>query len=159
MYVRFGTKARLLQRAVDVAIVGDTASADLRSRDAFQHAVTAATQHERIAAFAQGSRWVMARASGILAVAHQAAASEPEIEAAAHAGRKATRALVHEFWQRMTADGLMSAGGDVTWLAETTAVLAQADTHQLLVQSSGMSDDEYEEWLVMTWTRLLHGRL
>ncbi len=57
----------------------------------------------------------------------------------------------------MAADDLMPADCDLQWLAETSAVLAQADTHQLLVQSSSVMDDEYEDWLAVTWTHLLHG--
>src|SRR5215469_12125148 len=43
VYVRFGTKAELLKRVIDVAIVGDTQDIDVASRDWFQAALSAPT--------------------------------------------------------------------------------------------------------------------
>src|SRR5215469_18698358 len=60
VYVRFGTKAELLRRVVDVAIVGDTQDIDLQSRDWYQAALTAPTIEERIGLFADGSAALMA---------------------------------------------------------------------------------------------------
>src|SRR5262250_3983117 len=50
VYVRFGTKAALFKRVVDVAIVGDTLPIDVLSRDWAQVALTSPTRAERIAA-------------------------------------------------------------------------------------------------------------
>src|SRR6201987_610529 len=59
VYVRFGTKAALLKRVVDVAVAGDTRPVDVVSRDWFQTALTAPTLEERIAASARGSAALM----------------------------------------------------------------------------------------------------
>src|ERR1700748_3075075 len=50
VYVRFGTKAALFKRVVDVAIVGDTLPLDVLSRDWAEAALTAPTAAERCAA-------------------------------------------------------------------------------------------------------------
>src|SRR6516225_1192196 len=55
VYVRFGTKAALLKRVVDVALVGDLAPVDVVSREWYRAATTAPTLDERIAALAKGS--------------------------------------------------------------------------------------------------------
>src|SRR5260370_39545986 len=52
VYVRFGTKAALLKRAIDVALVGDLAPIDGWRRACYRPATTATTLHARLAAFA-----------------------------------------------------------------------------------------------------------
>jgi AcrR family transcriptional regulator len=155
VYLRFGTKAALLKRVVDVAIVGDTAPVDVRGRDWFTTAISASTTAERIAAFARGGRDIMARAAALLAVAQEAAATEPEIAAAAQAGREATRDAVRTFWARMAEDGLLPSGCDVQWLADTTAVLAHAETYLLITRTLGWDPDRYQQWQILTYARLI----
>ena len=59
VYVRFGTKAALFKRVVDVAIVGDTQPVDVLGRDWMQAALTAPTAAERVAAGAAVGRQIM----------------------------------------------------------------------------------------------------
>jgi AcrR family transcriptional regulator len=155
VYLRFGTKAALLKRVVDVAIVGDTAPVDVRGRDWFATATSAPTAAERIAAFTRGGRDIMARAAALLAVAQQAAASEPEIASAAQAGREATRDTVRTFWAQMAADGLLPSGCDMQWLSDTTSVLAHAETYLLITRTLGWDPDQYQQWQILTYTRLI----
>ena len=61
VYLRFGTKAALFKRVVDVAIVGDTELVDVLGRDWMQAALTAPTAAERIAACAAAGRQIMER--------------------------------------------------------------------------------------------------
>ncbi len=154
VYVRFGTKAALLKRVVDVAIVGDTAPVDVRGRSWFQAMLTAATAAERIQAGTRGARDMMERAGEILRVAQQAEAVEPEIAAAAQAGREATRDNTRLFWERMSHDGLLPPGCDVEWLADTTSVLAHAETYLLITRTLHWTPEQYERWLTKTWTQL-----
>ena len=69
VYVRFGTKAALLKRVVDVAIVGDTEPVDVLGRDWMQVALTAPTAAGRIAASAAAGRQIMERTGALFAVA------------------------------------------------------------------------------------------
>ena len=85
VYVRFGTKAALFKRVVDVAIVGDTQPVDVLGRDWAQAGMTAPTAAKRIAASAAIGRQIMQRTGALFAVAQQAAAVEP---------------LIAEFWQQ-----------------------------------------------------------
>ncbi|MBA2309893.1 MAG: TetR/AcrR family transcriptional regulator [Pseudonocardiales bacterium] len=154
VYVRFGTKAVLLKRAVDVALVGDTAEVDVRGRDWFQVSLNAPTAAERIAASTRGARDMMARVGPLLRVAQEAEAVEPEIAAAAQAGREYTRDSVRLFWERMSSDGLLPPGCDVDWLADTTSVLAHGDTYVTITRTMHWTPEQYEDWLTTTWTRL-----
>lgn len=155
VYVRFGTKAALLKRAVDVAFAGDTATVDVRSRDWFTQARTASSAEQRISALADGTRQMMDRAGDILAVALQAAAVEPELAAASHAGRRATRDNIRLFWTQMADDGLLGPGHDLDWLTDTTTVLVHAETYLLARDMIGWTPDGYQQWLAATLTGLL----
>src|SRR5215470_11379112 len=107
VYVRFGTKAALLKRVIDMAIVGDLAPIDVVSRQWYRTATTAPALQERIAAFAEGSARLMASAADVIAVAQQAVPTEPLLAAAAQEGRVATRDAVRTFWERARDDGLL----------------------------------------------------
>jgi hypothetical protein len=86
----------------------------------------------------------------LLKVAHQAEAIEPEIAERAHAARTQTHQAIGGFFRKLATDGLMS-GEHVDWVAETGAVLGQAETYLLLTKTT----EQYESWLVETWTRLV----
>lgn len=153
VYVRFGTKAALMKRVVDVALVGDTAPVDVVHREWFQTSLTAPTLDERIAAVAQGTARLMASAADVMAVATEAAAEEPLLAAANQAGREATRKVVRQFWTRARRDGLLPARCDLDWLADTTGLLMHADTYRLMRATLRWSPARYERWLVTTLHR------
>ncbi len=154
VYVRFGTKAALLNRVVDVALVGDLAPVDVVSREWYRTAMTAPTLDARIAAVARGSARLMASVADVIAVARQAEPTEPLVAAAAHAGRAATRDAVRAFWTQARDDGMLPAGCDLTWLADTTSVLAHAETYLLMRETLRMTPKRYQSWLATTWHRM-----
>lgn len=154
VYVRFGTKAQLFKRVVDVAIVGDTAPVDVLGRDWMQRALTAPTAAERIAATASASRQIMERSWALFEVALQAATIEPAIQEAFQEGRRGARRAQHVFWTTMAADGLLPEGADLDWLVDTTGLLGSAETYLQIGYLYDWSFDQYEEWVATTWTRL-----
>jgi AcrR family transcriptional regulator len=155
VYLRFGTKAALFKRVIDVAIVGDTAPVDVLGRDWMQAAMTAPTAAERIAASAAASRQIMQRTGGLFAVAQQAAAVEPLIAGFWQQGREQTRHTFAVFWARMAEDGLLVPGADLTWLTDTTSILAAAETYLLITRTTGWDLDAYERWLIRTFSQLI----
>ena len=107
VYLHFATKAELLRRCIGTAIVGDTTAVPLADRAWMTAAMTAPTLHGGIRQMAAITAQLMNRAGGLLDVARQASAIEPEIAGAAQAGRAETRRTLHEFWHRAAADGLL----------------------------------------------------
>ena len=89
VYVRFGTKAELLKRAMDLAIAGDDLPIDVAHRDWTLAALTAPTLSERIDAQAAGNRALMQRTAPLMAVVAEAVLLEPAIATAA--ARRARR--------------------------------------------------------------------
>ena len=154
VYLRFGTKAALFKRVVDVAIVGDTEPVDVLGRDWMQAALTAPTAAERIAASAAAGRQIMERTGALFAVAQQAAAVEPLIAAQWQQGREQTRYAHALFWTRMAEDGLLDLGLDLDWLIDTSTILAAAETYLLITRLTNWGLDAYQDWLVTTWVRL-----
>jgi AcrR family transcriptional regulator len=155
VYVRFGTKAALLKRVVDVAVAGDTQPIDVAGRDWFQASLTAPALPERIQAYARGVSDLMIRAGDLIAIAWQAEPAEPVIAAAGRAGREATREVVRLFCTRLRDDGLIPPSCDTTWLADTASLLSQAQTWLLGRDTLGWTSDQYSEWLATTLTRLI----
>jgi AcrR family transcriptional regulator len=154
VYVRFGTKAALFKRVVDVAIVGDTLPIDVLGRDWAQAALTAPTAAERIAAGAAMGRQIMERTGALFAVAQQAAAVEPLIAGFWQQGREQSRHAQAVFWTRMAEDGLIDPGVDLAWVIDTASILGSAETYLVITRMLDWGLDEYENWLVTTTARL-----
>jgi AcrR family transcriptional regulator len=154
VYLRFGTKAALFKRVVDVAIVGDTEPVDVLGRDWMQAALTAPTAAERIRASAAAGRQIMERTGTLFAVAQQAAAVEPLIAEQLQQGREQTRYAYAIFWTRMADDGLLDPRLDLEWLIDTSTILAAAETHLLITRLTGWDLDTYQDWLATTGIRL-----
>lgn len=155
VYVRFGTKAALLKRVVDVAIVGDTEPVAVLGRDWMQQALTAPTLAERLAASAAAGRQIMERTGALFGVAQQAAAVEPLIAAFWQQGRSQLRYGQEVFWTRLAEDGLLPAGTDLAWLIDTASVISAAETYLLVTRMFGWGLDAYQEWLGLTLSRLV----
>jgi len=146
VYVRFGTKAELLKRVVDVAIVGDTLPVDVMGREWAAVATSAPTLAERIDAMAVGARGIMGRAGGVLAVAQEAAVMEPLIEEQWRLGREATRNSLGTILTKAVADGLLD-GARLDWLVDTVSVIGAAETYLLAQRMLDFDLDTYETWL------------
>jgi AcrR family transcriptional regulator len=155
VYLRFGTKAALFKRVIDVAVAGDTEPVDVLGRDWMQAAMTAPTAAERIAASAAASRQIMQRTGALFAVAQQAAAVEPLIAGFWQQGREQTRHAFAVFWTRMAEDGLLGPAADLAWLIDTTSILAAAETYLLVTRTTGWDLDAYERWLIRTFSQLM----
>jgi len=155
VYLRFGTKAALFKRVIDVAVAGDTEPVDVLGRDWMQPALSAPTAAERIAASAAASRQIMQRTGALFAVAQQAAAVEPLVAGFWQQGREQTRHAFAVFWTRMAEDGLLGPAADLAWLTDTTSILAAAETYLLITRTTGWDPDEYERWLIRTFSQLM----
>ena len=157
VYVRFGSKAALFKRVVDVAIVGDTEPVGVLDRDWMRLAMTAPTLAERISAGAAIGRQIMQRTGALFAVAQQAAAVEPLIAGFWQEGREQSRYAQELIWTRSADDGLLPAGVDLAWLIDTASIMASAETYLLGTRMLHWDPAAYEDWLTVTWTRLLAG--
>lgn len=145
VYVRFDSKAALLKRVIDIAVVGDLEDRPLRDRDWIEHAMSAPTLLERIDTFATGSAALHQRLAPILAIAMEAEPTEAVIAEASRAGREGTQAMVREFWTSAVRDSLVPSDIDLDWVVETAFLLSSGDTAVLRLRTVGL--DDYATWL------------
>jgi len=155
IYVRFGTKADLLNRVVGVALVGDLAPRNVVSREWYRTALSAPTLDERITALAAGSARLVTAAADVVAVAREAEPTEPRLAEQAVAGRAATHQAFRGFWTGAHDDGLLPTGSDLAWLADTSSLLAHIETYLLLRDMHPATARRYHTWLETTLRRLV----
>jgi AcrR family transcriptional regulator len=148
VFLRFGSKADLFRRVVDDTFAGGDHAAGLL------RAATAPTLEERIGAFADGAARILTRTGPLFRVAREAEAIEPDIARAFAAARADTLATSRRMWQRLADDGLLHPGVDVDWVAETTGLLAAADTYLLIQATLRWTPDQLRNWLYRTWIHL-----
>jgi AcrR family transcriptional regulator len=155
VYVRFGTKAALLRRVVDVAVAGDAEGRSVVEREWYQTALTGRTLAERIDALTEGVADLMKRAGDLFEVVLQAQAAEPELAEAFQAGRVATRKLMKRCVHSARSDGLLAEVADPQWQEETVAIVGHAETYLLLRRTTRWSARQYHDWLHRTLVELL----
>ncbi|MFM6847807.1 MAG: TetR/AcrR family transcriptional regulator [Terrabacter sp.] len=150
LFLRFATKADLLRRVVDATFAGLAEPGE--GLTAARARLKAGTLDERLRAFAEGVADVLVRTGPLFAVAREAEASEPSIRAGFDEARRDTLANSHRMWQHLADDGLLHPDVDVAWVADTTGLLASADTYLLMSTTLAWSRDELAAWLHRTWT-------
>ena len=151
VYVRFGTKAELLKRVIDVAVVGDTVNVALAERDWVIRSMTAPTLEERIEVLTDGTSELMERVGPLMAVAGEAEPTETVIATAGAAARDATLSSIRAFWEAARTDGLLHPDVDLEWVIATSSLLGAAETYLLMTRTLRWDRAGYREWRYRTW--------
>lgn len=150
LFLRFRSKAELLKFVVDETFRGDPSSSE-GPPDWVVRARTAPSLDGRLRAFADGTAEILDRTGPLFAVAREAETSEPFIADAFDAARRDTLANIRRMWQSLAQSGQLHRDVDVDWVADTTGLLAGADTFLLMKATLGWTRDEYADWLHRTW--------
>jgi AcrR family transcriptional regulator len=144
---RFGTKAALLQAAVDFAIRGDLDTTPMPERDAVRRMEQARSAAAMLALHAAHLRSIHERSAGIARAVEQAAPQQ---------------AAVAELWNRMNRNRAFGVGWAVTTLLSKTGLrrgLTREEietamwlaldwgTYRTLTTHAGLDADGYEAWL------------
>lgn len=148
VYAAVGTKAQVLEQALDVAIVGDDEPVDLTARPEFQ-AMSAGDLRARTAAAADLSATVNARTVGLLRALREAAAREPALAARLEEARSGHRATVRAGATLVAGRTVDGTEADGLW-----AVLSP-EMFELLTGSAGWSTQQYRRWLAGAMESLL----
>jgi AcrR family transcriptional regulator len=154
VYVRFGTKAALFARVVDVAIAGDTRPVALLDRPDLQGPFSGPEADRRVVEFCHIGAQIMRRTGDLFAVAQEAAMVDPVLQANWQAGREGTRRSHGAFWQRLADDGLLDPSVNTRWLIDTSTLLGGAETFLLARRLYRWTIPAYERWLVASYRRL-----
>jgi AcrR family transcriptional regulator len=151
----FGTKARLLKAAIDVAIAGDHDPDAVLDRDWAATARTITTVHDFLTVVGRTLRPAMTRSAGLVLAAYDAAGTDPALRELAEqlsAQRAATVAWIIDGIRDRASlrRGITRSHAiDQAWLLIDPAV------YQRLTRYRGWSPAHYEKWLTDTITRLL----
>ncbi len=148
VYANFGSKGEVLQAALDVAVVGDTAPVALSDRPDFA-ALGRGPLAQRAAAAARLVREINTRTHGIRTALREGAATDHELEKRLGDLEQRRRANVEQGTALVAGRPITDTERDGLW-----AVLSM-EVYQLLVDRAGWGPDRYEEWLADTIVRLL----
>lgn len=149
VYQAFGTKAAVLTRALEEAIVGDDGTEPLLERPWVRAARDEDDPTRRLRLVAEGAAQVAARTAALKAVARDAAATEAEMRAL----------LTDDDARRLeTQQALVEIALGRRARAEEVAafyLLVNSTGHDLASEHLGWSTSAWSRWLGATLTRLL----
>ena len=151
----FGTKAQLLHVVIDVAIAGDDEPVPVLSRAWVAEAQSVRDLADFLLVVAQVVSEAEARSAGVILVAYEAAAADPDIQLLIldrESQRERTATWIVDS-VRERADlrpGLDRAGAiDTVWMLMDPVIFSRLRRHR------GWSADRYASWFADSVTRLL----
>jgi AcrR family transcriptional regulator len=151
----FGTKAALLQAAVDYAIRGDVEPVPMPQRDAIAEMERAPDAAAMLRLHARHLRAVNGRSARIAAVVEQAAAADPAV---ASLWRRMNRNREYAVdWATETLFGKRGRRRGLTRDGARTVFWVALDwgTYRTLTALAGLDAGGYERWLVGYYERML----
>jgi AcrR family transcriptional regulator len=143
LYAHFSSKTGLLQRVIDIAIVGDDAAVPLAERAEFA-TLGRGSRAERIAAAASLVATVNVRTAGFARVVREAAPTDQAIAELLEATRERQRRDVAAGIELVTGRTPTGAERDGVW------ALLSPEVYVLLCDACGWSTGQYEAWLAET---------
>lgn len=140
IYKHFASKADLLRRAADVAVVGDDAPIPLAERPEFE-AIGKGSRADRVAAAARVVLGVHQRTAGFAKVLREAAPADEAIAEALRATKERQRQDVAAGATLVTGRPPTEVVRDGLW------ALLSVEVYLLLVEDSSWSAEQYLAWL------------
>jgi AcrR family transcriptional regulator len=150
IYATFGSKAGVLGRAIDVAVVGDFAEVPI-----FDRAPSLKTKDDLVA-YARFVRTINERVAPLIRVMEQAAATDPSLDELRSTLidrlRDDCRRWVAELGPKALRKGLSKAEA-----ADVMAVTGSPYVYTYFTIDAGWSPQQYERWLADAFPQLLFG--
>jgi len=140
LYTYFSSKSVLLHAVNDVSVVGDDQPVPLAERPEFT-AMGRGTIAQRAAAAAELTAGVHERTAGIAKVLREAAPTDPDVAAMLRAARERQRADVAAGIELLLGRPPTAPERDGYW------ALTGPEVYLLLVQETGWTSAQYQEWL------------
>jgi TetR/AcrR family transcriptional regulator, regulator of autoinduction and epiphytic fitness len=151
----FGTKARLLKAAIDVAIAGDDEPVPMLARD-WAVAAAGATDPESFLSILAGVLApAQSRSSGLVLSVLEGAGSDPEL--AALADQMAAQRVTMAAWAvaRLSALGALRAEVGEDEAADTVFAIMEPAVFDRLIRQRGWTLARYQDWIARSLLRLL----
>jgi AcrR family transcriptional regulator len=154
----FGTKARLLKAAIDVAIAGDDEPVAVLDRDWAETAARAATAGEFLNVVARVLGPAQERSAGLVLAVFEAASADGELAGLADtmtAQRSVTAAWIVDGLTRTAAP--LGAGRTRQEAIDTVWILMDPAVYDRLTRRRHWTRRQYERWFAGSVARLLTG--
>lgn len=148
VYAGFGSKADLLQAALDVAVVGDDDPSALAERPAFL-ALARGSFEERVGTAARLVTEINRRTAGLARALREAAQADADLAGRLSANEQRRRQSVRQAAEAVAGGPVAQTTSDGLWAA------VGADPYLLLVEQGGWDDAQYQRWVVDLIGRLL----
>lgn len=148
VYKHFSSKRGLLQAVADEAVVGDDAPVALADRDEFR-ALGRGRRPARIRAAARLLTEVHVRTIGVARLLREAAPTDSEIGEMLHATRERQRVDVGAALALVVGRPPNPTELDGVW------AVASPEVYLLLVEQSGWTAQQYEDWIADTFERVI----
>ncbi|HEX7163683.1 MAG TPA: helix-turn-helix domain-containing protein [Trebonia sp.] len=151
----FGTKARLLKAAIDVAIAGDDEPVPMLARDWAVAAARAADPESFLSILAGVLAPAQSRSSGLVLSVLEGAGSDPEL--AALAAQMAAQRVTMAAWAvgRLSALGALRAEVGEDEAADTVFAIMEPAVFDRLTRQRGWTPARYQDWIARSLLRLL----
>lgn len=142
IYAVFGSKRGLLDALISLLDASAGAS-DARAR-----LLSATTAYEQLAIMVHFDRSLFERGADIIAAAHSAGASEPELAEMLAEGKRRGRSARSQVVDSWAGRQLLAPGRTPHEVKDVLAVLSSHEVYLELVRGSGWTPDRYESWLL-----------
>jgi AcrR family transcriptional regulator len=151
----FGSKARLLKAAIDVAIAGDHDPVAVLDRDWATAARATTTVHDFLTAAGRTVRPAMTRSAGLVLAAYDAAGTDPALRELAEELSTQRAATVAWIIDGIRDRAVLREGITRRHAIDQVWLLIDPAVYHRLTRYRGWSPAHYEKWFTDTITRLL----
>ena len=155
VYAAFGSKAGILEQAVDVAITGDDEEIPLFERDEIQRLMSSDDPREFVRGINHAGRIVHARSAGILHVVETVAGSDPTVQELRDKYERLRKIDTHRVLSALPREG-MRADLDFDSLVDFIDFIGRSESYHAMVIEAGWPPERYEEWMSDLIYRLVY---
>ena len=157
LYGAYPSKAALFGHALGVATVGDEQPVRVADRPEIVAAREAADPRTAIALLVAYSADLLERAGELIMVSVEAAGADPDMQAAADVGARATHQVMLAFTGALHGRGALRSDLDPIAAADILTVLCSPHVHQIFRRHRGWSSERYRVWVEQAAARDLLG--
>ena len=154
IYATYGSKAAVLEAAIDAALLGDDDEIPLLDRIPSLAGITAGNSPARFAAHARFHRTLNERVAPLARVMEQATSSDPSINELRSRLRAAIRADCNH-WIKQLGPEALRPGLSAAHAADVMGTIIGPYTYWLLTVDGALTADDYERWLAHALPHLL----
>jgi AcrR family transcriptional regulator len=154
LYLRYGSKAAILEDALDVAIAGDEEPVAVVERDWAQEAIAAEDGPVAISLMVQGAGDVVGRSNVLFGVI-QAAAADPEVADVLNKNKRQRAEGMRLFAAALSKRKGFNRAVSVERAADLLYGLMTEESHGVFVVDRGWSVREWQRWATETLTAQL----